>query len=432
MVDFSIAPAFEARLDWVRRFVAEEVEAMDLVFDAMSAPYDRSNRAARAALAPLQAEVRRRGLWAAHLPAHDGGAGIGQVNLLYLNEILGRTDWGPVVFGCQGPDSGNSEILAAFGTPEQKARYLEPLVAGEVYSCFSMTEPTGGADPTRLKTRAVQDGDDWLITGDKWYASHAQYADFIIVAAVTDPDAAPHQRNTLFIVPRDTPGLEIVREVGFFGEPEGVGGHPYVRFDGLRLPDSARLGGRGQGFAVAQARLGGGRIHHAMRAIGLCQRMIDMMTERAVSREVAGGRLIDMQSVQNDLASSAIALRQFRLQVLHAAWLFDAGLGHGREGRLAVAMVKVATAQITKDIVWKAMHLHGALGASNEMSFGKYLGLAAMFGIADGPTEVHLASVAKALARGVEPHPGFFPSDHLPTRRAAARAKLATYLEAAA
>ena len=432
MIDFSIEPEFEKQLEWVRAFVREEVEAMDLVFDAMTAPYDRSNTAARAALASLQAEVKARGLWAAHLPRHDGGAGIGQVKLLHVNEILGRTDWGPVVFGCQGPDSGNSEILAAFGTDEQKRRYLEPLVAGDVYSCFSMTEPTGGADPTRLKTRAVRDGDDWVITGDKWYASHAQFAEFIIVAAVTDPDAEPHQRNTLFIVPKGTPGLEIVREIGFFGEPEGEGGHPYIRFDGLRLPDSARLGDVGAGFAVAQARLGGGRIHHAMRAIGVCQKMIDMMTERSVSREVAGGRLIDKQSVQNDLASSAIALRQFRLQVLHAAWMFDTGLGHGREGRLAVAMVKVATADITRDIVWKAMHMHGALGTSNEMAFGKYLGLTAMFGIADGPTEVHLSSVAKALTRGVEPHPGFFPSEHLPTRRVAARAKLAKYTEAVA
>ena len=430
MVDFSIDPEFEKQLEWVRTFVKEEVEALDLVFDDMSAPYDRSNRAARAALKPLQDEVRKRGLWAAHLPAHDGGAGIGQVKLLYINEILGRSDWGPVVFGCQGPDSGNSEILAAFGTEAQKQNYLVPLVNGDLYSCFSMTEPTGGADPTRLKTRAVRDGDDWVIMGDKWYASHAQFADFIIVAAVTDPDAEPHHRNTLFIVPRGTPGLEIVREIGFFGEPEGVGGHPYIRFKDVRLPDSARLGGVGAGFAVAQARLGGGRIHHAMRAIGVCQKMIDMMTERSVSREVAGGRLIDKQSVQNDLASSAIALRQFRLQVLHAAWMFDNGHGHGREGRLAVAMVKVATADITKDIVWKAMHMHGALGTSNEMAFGKYLGLTAMFGIADGPTEVHLSSVAKALTRGVEPHPGFFPSEHLPTRRIAARAKLAKYVEA--
>lgn len=432
MVDFSIPPEFAEQLEWVRAFVAEEVEAMDLVFDEMTAPYDRSNKAARAALKPLQDEVKRRGLWAGHLPAHDGGAGIGQVKLLYINEILGRTDWGPVVFGCQGPDSGNSEILAAFGTDEQKKRWLEPLVAGEMYSCFSMTEPAGGADPTRLRTRAVRDGDDWVIDGEKWYASHAQFADFLIVAAVTDPDAEPHKRNTLFIVPKGTPGLEIVREVGFFNEPAGQGGHPYLRFDGLRLSDSARLGEVGAGFAVAQARLGGGRIHHAMRAIGLCQRAIDMMSERAVSREVAGGRLIDRQSVQNDIASSAIALRQFRLQVLHAAWLFDAGLGHGREGRLAVAMVKVATADITKDILWKAMHMHGALGTSNEMAFGKYLGLAAMFGIADGPTEVHLSSVARALTRDVEPHPGFFPSDHLPARRVAARAKLASYLEAAA
>ncbi|NWG52145.1 MAG: acyl-CoA dehydrogenase family protein [Hydrogenophilaceae bacterium] len=419
MIDFPLDAAFQAKVDWTRAFVREHVEPLDHLWPAPTAPYDRSLTKARAILKPLQEEVRRQGLWACHLDSDLGGPGYGQVKLVHINEILGRTNWGPVVFGCQGPDSGNSEILARFGTEAQKDRWLAPLLAGEMYSCFSMTEPDGGADPTLFKCRAVQDGDDWIIEGEKWYSSHANFCDFLIVMAVTDPEAAPYERASMFIVPADAQGIEFVRETGLFTEPlGGKGGHPYVRYNRVRVPASAMLGPRGKGFMVAQSRLGGGRIHHAMRTIGLVQKCLDMMGERAQSRALRNGPLSKIQGVQYDLADSWIALQQFRLHVLYVSWLVD----QGREDdlRLAISGLKVATATIAKDVVWRAMHLHGALGVSNEMPFAHMLMTAAMLGLADGPTEVHRSVVGRLVARQYQAAEGPNPSEHLPSRRAAA------------
>jgi len=235
-------------------------------------------------------------------------------------------------------------------------------------------------------------------------------------------------------VPADTPGVGFIRETGLFNEPaDAKGGHPYVRYDKVRVPDSARLGPRGKGFAVSQARLGGGRIHHAMRTIGLVQKCLDMMAERAVSRELRDGPLARKQAVQFDIADTHIALRQFRLQVLHCAWLADREHDGGspEELREAISSLKVATANIAKDVVWRAMHLHGALGVSNEMPFAQMLMTAAMLGLADGPTEIHRSAVARMVLKGYQPTPGFFPRDHLPTQRAEARARLAELLAAA-
>ena len=434
MIDFAPDPEFQQKVEWTRAFVRDRVELLDALWPEPTAPYDRSLKEARALLKPLQDEVRRQGLFACHLDKELGGPGYGQVRFTFINEILGRTNWGPVVFGCQGPDSGNSEILARYGTPEQKAGWLAPLLAGEMYSCFSMTEPRGGSDPTLFTCIATPDGGEWVIEGEKWYSSHANYADFLIVMAVTDPEAAPYERATMFIVPAATPGVTFVRETGLFTEPpEAKGGHPYVRYDKVRVPDSARLGPRGKGFAVAQSRLGGGRIHHAMRTIGLVQKCLDMMAERAVSRELRDGPLSRKQAVQFDIADTHIALRQFRLQVLHCAWLADREHegGNPAELREAISSLKVATANIAKDVVWRAMHLHGSLGVSNEMPFAHMLMTAAMLGLADGPTEVHRASVARMVLKGYKPAPGPDPSEHLPTRRATARAWLADALAAA-
>ena len=430
MIDFELDADFQAKVDWTREFVRERVEPLDHLFPEPTAPYDRSLKAARTLLAPLQEEVRAQGLWACHLDHELGGPGYGQVKFLHINEILGRSNWGPVVFGCQGPDSGNSEILARFGAAEQKERWLKPLLAGEYYSCFSMTEPQGGADPTLFTCRAYEEGGGWVIEGEKWFSSHANFADFLIVMAVTDPDAPPYERASMFIVPADALGIGFVRETGLFTEPLGSkGGHPYVRSDRVRVPASAMLGPRGRGFMVAQSRLGGGRIHHAMRTIGLCQKAIDMMAERALSRELKDGPLARKQAVQFDIADSVVALSQFRLLVLHAAWLSD----RGREAELreAISVVKVATANIAKDIVWRALHLHGSLGVSNEMPFAHMLMTAAMLGLADGPTEVHKASVARSLLKRHKPAPGPNPSEHLPTRLAKARALHASVLSAA-
>ena len=232
--------------------------------------------------------MRRQGLWATHLGPELGGQGYGQLKLALLNEILGRSQWASIVFGCQAPDTGNAEIIAHYGTPEQKERYLRPLLDGEMFSCYSMTEPHAGADPTLFTTRAVKDGDEWVINGWKFFSSNARTASFLIVMVVTNPDVSAYQGMSMFLVPTDTPGVNIVRNVGLAGEPLNEGSHALIHYEDVRVPADALLGGEGQAFAIAQTRLGGGRIHHAMRTIGLAQKAIDMMCERALSRETAG------------------------------------------------------------------------------------------------------------------------------------------------
>jgi acyl-CoA dehydrogenase len=300
--DFETEPDFQERLDWVEEFVRTEVEPLDLVHPGLEfTPLDDERRAV---VDPLKAQVRDHGLWAAHLGPELGGQGFGQLKLCLLNEILGRSSWAPVVFGTQAPDTGNAEIIAHYGTDEQKDRYLRPLLDGEVFSCYSMTEPHAGADPTMFTTRARRDGDEWVIDGWKFFSSNARTAAFLIVMAVTDPDVSAYQGMSMFLVPTDTPGVEIVRNLGLGGEAEDEGSHALIHYDAVRVPADALLGGEGQAFAIAQTRLGGGRIHHAMRTIGMCQRAFDMMCERALSRETQGSLLADKQSVQNYVADS--------------------------------------------------------------------------------------------------------------------------------
>jgi acyl-CoA dehydrogenase len=263
--DFTTEPEFQRQLDWVDEFVRTEVEPLDLAFREPGAAYDRRNPVYKRITDPLKAQVKARGLWACHLGADLGGPGYGQVKLALLNEILGRSNWAPNVFGCQAPDSGNAEILAHYGTPEQKRTYLQPLLDGDIVSCFSMTEPQAGADPKEFRCRAYRDGDDWVIEGEKYFSSHADLASFLIVMAITNPDVPVHQGASMFLVPRDTPGLTFLRMAGLGGEPLGVGHHPHLRYaNGPRTGENL-LGGEGQAFAIAQTRLGGGRIHHAMR-----------------------------------------------------------------------------------------------------------------------------------------------------------------------
>lgn len=425
--DFSTEPEFQAQLDWMAGFVREEVEPLDLLFHDPGAPYDTGNQRARRITAPLKEKVKERGLWACHLGPELGGLGYGQVKLGLMNEILGRSAWAPSVFGCQAPDSGNAEILAHYGSEEQKRRYLKPLLAGDIVSCYSMTEPHAGADPKMFTTRAVRDGDDWVINGEKWFTSNARFASFLIVMAVTNPDVSPTQGMSMFLVPIETPGVRILRHVGLFGEAPGEGAHGYIRYQDARVPAECLLGNEGSAFAIAQTRLGGGRIHHAMRTVGQCQRAFDMMCERALSRETQGTRLSEKQSVQSDIADSWLELLQFRLLVLHTAWLIDRGAK--QQARTQIAAVKVATPKILHDVVWRAMHLHGALGVSNEMPFGGMWLTAAIMSVVDGPSEVHRMTVAKRVLRDYKPSEGLFPSEHLPARREAARAKFAEILE---
>jgi acyl-CoA dehydrogenase len=376
---------------------------------------------------PLKAEVRRQKLWATHLGPELGGQGYGQLKLALLNEILGRSQWAPIVFGCQAPDTGNAEIIAHYGTPEQKDRYLKPLLEGEMFSCYSMTEPHAGADPTMFTTRAVQDGDDWVINGWKFFSSNARTASFFIVMAVTNPDVSPYQGMSMFLVPSDTPGIHLVRNLGLSGESKSEGSHALIHYENVRVPAESLLGGEGQAFVIAQTRLGGGRIHHAMRTVGMAKRALDMMCERALSRETQGSRLSDKQFVQGYIADSYAQLAQFRLFVLYTAWSIDKHNDY-RKVRKDIAAIKTLMPNVLHDIAWRAMQVHGALGVSNEMPFQRMVMAAAVLGLADGPTEVHKVTVAKQVLRDYKPSDDIWPTQHLPKLRAAARDKYAAFL----
>ncbi len=424
--DFETEPEFQAKLDWADGFVREEVEPLDLLWPGLE--FTPLDEARRKVVEPLKEEVRRRKLWATHLGPELGGEGYGQLKLSLLNEILGRSSWAPIVFGCQAPDTGNAEIIAHYGTPEQKERYLRPLLDGEIFSCYSMTEPHAGADPTMFTTRATRDGDEWVINGWKFFSSNARTSTFLIVMAVTNPDVSPYQGMSMFLVPSDAPGIDIVRNVGLGGEPADEGSHALIHYDDVRVPVEALLGGEGQAFAIAQTRLGGGRIHHAMRTIGLARSAFDMMCERALSRETQGSLLADKQFVQGYIADSYAQLMQFRLFVLYTAWSIDKHNDY-RKVRKDIAAVKVLMPGVLHDVAWRAMQVHGALGVSNEMPFHRMMLGASILGLADGPTEVHKVTVARQVLRDHSPSDDLWPSQHLPKRLAAARAKYAEHLE---
>ena len=425
--EFETDPEFQEKLDWADAFVREEVEPLDMVWPHQQfTPLDGPRRAA---VQPLKEEVRRQGLWATHLGADLGGQGYGQVKLALLNEILGRSSWAPIVFGCQAPDTGNAEIIAHYGTEEQKERYLKPLLEGELFSCYSMTEPHAGADPTMFKTRATKDGDEWVIDGWKFFSSNAKTASFLIVMAVTNPDVSPYKGMSMFLVPTDTPGVNIVRNIGLHGEPLNEGSHALIHYENVRVPADALLGGEGQAFVIAQTRLGGGRIHHAMRTIGLASKAIDMMCERALSRETQGSLLAEKQFVQGYIADSYAQLLQFRLMVLYTAWEIDRYNDYKRV-RKDIAAVKVVMPTVLHDIAWRAMQVHGALGVTNEMPFLGMVTGAAVMGLADGPTEVHQVTIARQVLKEHKAADDAWPTEWIPRKLDAAREKLAEFIEA--
>jgi acyl-CoA dehydrogenase len=424
--DFETEPEFQRKLDWADEFVRKEVEPLDFVWGRQQyVPLDETRRKV---VDPLKQEVRRQDLWATHLGPELGGQGYGQLKLALLNEILGRSQWAPIVFGCQAPDTGNAEIIAHYGTPEQKERYLQPLLDGEMFSCYSMTEPHAGADPTMFKTRAVKDGGEWVINGWKFFSSNAKTASFLIVMAVTNRDVSPYKGMSMFLVPTDTPGVNIVRNIGLWGEALNEGSHALIHYEDVRVPEEALLGGEGQAFAIAQTRLGGGRIHHAMRTIGLAQKALDMMCERALSRETQGSLLADKQFVQGYIADSYAQLMQFRLFVLYTAWSIDKHNDY-RKVRKDIAAVKVLMPDVLHDIAWRAMQVHGALGVSNEMPFSGMMLGASVMGLADGPTEVHKVTVARQVLRDYKPSDDVWPTEWIPKKIDAAKARFAEYLE---
>jgi alkylation response protein AidB-like acyl-CoA dehydrogenase len=348
----------------------------------------------------LRAEAKEAGLWAPHVPPEAGGTGQGFLAYAHLNEEIGRSTYAQLVFGCQAPDAGNAEILHLFGTEDQKERWLRPLVAGEIRSFFSMTEPeVPGSDPTTLRTTARRDGDEWVIDGHKWFSSGADGAAFGIVMAVTDADAEPHRRASQILVAADTPGVEIVRPIPVMGHAgSGWSTHCEVWYRAVRVPVANTLGEPGDGFRIAQKRLGPGRIHHVMRWLGQMQRAFELLCSYSLEREAFGSRLADKQTVQNWIADSAAAIHACRLMTLDAARKID----EGDEARVEISVIKFYAAQALHDVVDRAIQVHGARGLTDETPLAAMYASARAARIYDGPDEVHRMVVSRRILKEFE------------------------------
>jgi acyl-CoA dehydrogenase len=347
----------------------------------------------------LKAEARARGLWNLFLPAtHDHGAGLTNLQYAPLAEIMGRNPWiAPEALNCSAPDTGNMELLSLFGTEEQKRRWLEPLLDGTIRSAFSMTEPeVASSDAVNISTRIERDGDDYVINGRKWWTSGAMSprCALLIVMGVTDPDAERHRRQSMILVPRDTPGVEIRRSTSVFGYDDGPhGGHAEIVYHDVRVPAANLLGEEGDGFRIAQERLGPGRIHHAMRAIGMAERALEMLVERTSGRSTFGRTIVDHGVVEHWIAEARVRIEQTRLLVLKTAWLMDT-VGN-RGARIEVSAIKVAAPELATWVIDRAIQAHGGGGVSQDFVLAELYAVARILHIADGPDEVHRMAIAR-------------------------------------
>jgi acyl-CoA dehydrogenase len=388
-------------IEQVTRFMEEHVYPAEKVHEQqVEASGDKHHHPQ--IMEDLKSKARAQGLWNLFLPDPRYGAGLTNLEYAPLAEIMGRSLIGSEPFNCAAPDTGNMEILAEFGTEAQKEKWLKPLLEGKIRSCFSMTEPeVAGSDPTLLRTRAVRDGDSYVIDGHKWFTSNAAHPNCRIAIAmvVTDPDAPPHRRASQILVPLDTPGMKIVRPVHVFND-NGGHGHCEVTYKDCRVPASNLLGEQGDGFPIAQARLGPGRIHHCMRAIGGAQRALDMMCERALTRIAHGGPLAEKGVVQEWIAKSRMEIEQARLLVLYAAWKIDT-FGK-KEARHEISMIKTVAANMFQAVVDRAIQVHGALGTTNDVPLARLWAYARILRLADGPDEVHNMVVARRELRRVK------------------------------
>ena len=394
-MDFSVSEEMATMLTMVGEFVDREL----IPIEGEMLHGDPDTVAEMVAAA--QGKVRQMGLWAPNHPVEFGGLGLSMVDHGLLSEALGRSPLGHTVFGVQAPDAGNIEILHTHATPEQRERWLAPLVAGEIRSCFSMTEPeTAGSNPVLLETTAVKDGDDYVINGQKWFTSSADGAAFAIVMAVTDPDAPPYQRASMIIVPTDTPGFNLVRNVSVMGHTgSGHASHAEVIYQSCRVPQSNLLGPEGGGFVIAQERLGPGRIHHCMRWLGIASRAFDMMCERANERVITpdGETLADRQVIQHWAAELDAEIRGARLQTLHAAWMID---HHGaKAARDEISAIKFSVANTMLKAVDTAIQVHGALGVTDDTILSYWYRHERAARIYDGADEVHKTSLGRRVLR---------------------------------
>jgi acyl-CoA dehydrogenase len=393
-MDFSKPRSIEVLLPKVRELIEREVIPLEPVL--LSKPFAELV----APLKRVRQKVKQMGLWAPHVPKDHGGLGLNCVEYAFVGEELGRSPLGHYAFNAQAPDAGNTEILREFGTPAQQERWLAPLVAGEIRSCFAMTEPDHpGSNPVWMGTTAQRQGDAYVLNGRKWFASSADGARFAIVMAVTDASADPHRRASMIIVPADTPGFRRVRNISCMGHAgDDWASHSELVFDDCRVPRENLLGDEGAGFAMAQARLGPGRIQHCMRWIGVCRRSLELMCARAASRELAPGDLLGTrQTVQNWIAESRSAIDAARLLVLHAAWTIDTrGIAQARE---AISLIKFHVAGVLQEVVDRAIQVHGALGISDDTVLSWFYRQERAARIYDGPDEVHKVVVAKRMLK---------------------------------
>lgn len=393
-MDFSVSEKMQIILSLIDEFVVKELIPLEKDYLA-----GRMN-VLMPALSEKRAMVKQMELWAPLHPAELGGMGLPLTESALVFESLGRTPLGLYAFGCQAPDAGNIEILHKYGTPEQVETYLKPLVAGDIRSCFSMTEvDMPGSNPVMLETTAVKDGDDYVINGQKWYSSAADGAAFAIVMAVTNPDAPPYLQASMIIVPTDTPGFHLVRNIPIMGHAgEGYFSHGEILYQNCRVPRKNLLGPEGHGFVIAQDRLGPGRIHHCMRWIGICNRAFDLMVCRARDRIIAPNqRLADKQLVQAIIADSAAEIQAARLMVLHAAWKIEQ-VGT-KEARKEISMIKFVVANTMQRVVDRALQVHGGLGMTDDTIIAHFYAHERAARIYDGVDEVHKVSVARQILK---------------------------------
>jgi alkylation response protein AidB-like acyl-CoA dehydrogenase len=393
-MDFAISDKMQTILGMINEFVEKELMPLEQEF------LHRSWEEIEPKLAAKREMVKQMELWAPLHPREYGGMGLDLLEYGLVCEALARTPTGVYVFGCQAPDAGNIEILLKYGTPEQKERYLEPLINGRIRSCFSMTEvDMPGSNPVMMDTTAVKDGDDYVINGHKWYTSSADGAEFAIVMANTNPEAAPHLRASMIIVPCDNPGFNLVRNIPVMGHAgSGWHSHAEILYQSCRVPQANLLGPEGQGFVIAQERLGPGRIHHCMRWIGICNRSLELMCQRALTRPIAPGKtLADQQIIQAWIAESAAEMRAARLMVLNCAWLMETK--GTKEARQDISLIKFYTAGVMQRVVDRALQVHGGLGMTDDTVLASFYRHERAARIYDGVDEVHKVSVAKRILK---------------------------------
>lgn len=394
-MDFSISDPTRAVCERVRAFVEAELLPLESTF--LTAGWT----AVLPGLTAARERVKARGLWAPQLPPEWGGMGLPLTEFALVARELGRSPLGHYAFNCQAPDAGNLEILLEHGSVEQQDRYLRPLAAGAIRSCFAMTEPElPGSNPVWLATTARRDGGGWILDGHKWFTSSADGAAFAVVMAVTDPAAPPHGRATMFLVPTGTPGFRLVRNLPVMGHAgEGWASHGEVELRGCRVPAEGVLGSVGEGFKLAQTRLGPGRIHHCMRWLGICERAFDLLCRRAATRELAPGQpLADKQVVQVWIADSRAEIDAASLLVLRAAWTMAAA--GTRAARSEVSLIKFFVARVLGQVLDRAIQAHGALGLTDETPLAWFWRSERAARIYDGPDEVHQTVVAREALRG--------------------------------